>query len=590
MKNWIFFFVILTSHFPLKGEEKDNFLHDLEFIEGVFKAKYAPQEWKKHHVNWDLKNEAAKIKNILYSGMPITTKEYQQKLRTLLATTYDYHVSIFFNSTESAFLPFSIKRAKGRYFIDECSKDIMDIMLVLGLYQGDELLSNGCELLEYDSKPIQEVISVLYANLGLELRTPTDYSIACKNLTKRLGVAGHAMPKQDSILTFRDNFGSIRKATVTWIHTPEEMVYHKELKKFHNQTLNVCTSKGMMCSPLAAELLLPTAHAFKKHLKREGHEGQAAKLTEKAKNVATHSSLGKILWSESSKTPFKAYLYESPKLHKKIGYIRIHSYYPTSNGSEANALIEKLAQSIRYLEKNSDALVVDQVNNPGGLVLYAYAIASLLTDRPLTVPAHQMTLTQKEVQNCLLENEYLSDFLNQNGKIRTSYLFGYPCDRKFLESIQSFNDFVISQWNQQKSLTDLFPLNGIAELLPHPSGSYSKPILFLINELDFSAADFVPAILQDNKRATIFGSTTAGAGGCVEQCSYPNLCGIASFSYTSSFAKRLNGQPIENLGVIPDIAYAIDPEDLTNQYIHYKQAINDAVENLVTPIRGANIR
>jgi hypothetical protein len=52
-------------------------------------------------------------------------------------------------------------------------------------------------------------------------------------------------------------------------------------------------------------------------------------------------------------------------------------------------------------------------------------------------------------------------------------------------------------------------LNGVAEILP-AKNPYTKKIVVLINELDFSAAEFLAAILQDNKRATLFGESTGG--------------------------------------------------------------------------------
>ena len=91
----------------------------------------------------------------------------------------------------------------------------------------------------------------------------------------------------------------------------------------------------------------------------------------------------------------------------------------------------------------------------------------------------------------------------------------------------------------------------------------------------------MPAILQDNKRAKLFGSQTAGAGGYVHTFEFPNCHGIAKCSYTASIAERINLRKIENLGVTPDIEYQITAEDLQKGYQGYVDAVNQAVQTLL---------
>jgi len=250
------------------------------------------------------------------------------------------------------------------------------------------------------------------------------------------------------------------------------------------------------------------------------------------------------------------------------------------------SLIKKLAKVINYFEMTTEGLVVDQTNNSGGSLLYGYAIAAMLTDRPLNTPFHQVTLTPKEVSNAIRDNKSIQFELAQrpeNNKAPRQWMQGYAADRSFFKSYLAYNQFIINEWNNGKKITSNFPILGIKKIKPHPLGHYSKPILMLVDSLDFSTADFIPAILQDEKRAVIFGEKTAGAGGSVERCSYPNLLGVASLSFTTSFAERANRKAIENLGITPNIPYTKTVEDMIGNNKDYKKAINAAVEDLLAP-------
>lgn len=152
---------------------------------------------------------------------------------------------------------------------------------------------------------------------------------------------------------------------------------------------------------------------------------------------------------------------------------------------------------------------------------------------------------------------------------------------QFVEFTREWIRNVLKEWRSGQTLTKDYYLYGVDMIHPYPSTTYSKPILVLVNELCFSGGDFFPAILQDNNRVTVMGTRTAGAGGYVQPTQYPNRLGIQLFSVTGSIAHRLQKQPIENLGVTPDIPYALTAKDFTSGFSDYKAAILGAIDSII---------
>ena len=162
-------------------------------------------------------------------------------------------------------------------------------------------------------------------------------------------------------------------------------------------------------------------------------------------------------------------------------------------------------------------------------------------------------------------------------------LAGYPVSLELLTGMRAQSAAVIGQWNEGKVLTDPLPLFGLAAVKPAYGARYTKPIMILTNERDMSGGDFFPAIMQDNRRAVTFGARTGGAGGVVKKYKYQNsLLGMDEFNLTETIAYRPGGQPIESLGVTPDIPYAVQPGDLQAGFRAYAAAVNAAAATDIT--------
>lgn len=270
--------------------------------------------------------------------------------------------------------------------------------------------------------------------------------------------------------------------------------------------------------------------------------------------------LGKVVWELPQRiaaaVPFTARIYQTEN-NRRIGYIRIPSY------EYDEEVVKQFSGVVTYLEKSTRALVVDEVSNPGGSMFQMYAMLSCLTDRRLSLPKHEFRFDQNDVDTA---SEVIA---------RADSGQAEPDDTP---QLIAYSRFVVSEVKAGRGLgehnTRPGYLGGVEEIVPAKS-HYTKKIVVLINELSFSAAEFFAAILQDNHRATLFGATTAGAGGCAKRIQLPNgkQFGIEYITLPWTLAWRTNGKTIEDVGVSPDVDYGITVEDLRSDYSGYRKAL-----------------
>lgn len=553
--RYLIFLSMLLGLCSFKSSKKQQMIADLEFIGSTFDVHYAPALWKKEHVEWDLLQQLLIAKEKIENNNGISVKEYQKTIRNFFRATRDYHNSVRFHSTESASLPFNIVGAKGRYFIVHVNP--------LCLSPSSYTIKEGDEIITFDDKPVHQAILELQQEEFGTTTPGTDRALTEMMLTKRKGSHGSDVPHGPIKIGIRSKrHKNIKQFQLIWCYTPEQ-ISHSFLNKPMKQYEPSIKYERIMLTPYFKLLSAEPESQLNKHSlgRKRGFLPQ----------------LGKIWWEAPSSSSFQAYLWENAQ-KLKIGYLRIPHYI----GDEYEA--EEFMQIISYLQENSEALVIDQLNNPGGSVFYLYALVSMLTDYPLETPKHRMTLTPREVEFAVKAIPVLQSIKNdkQAQEKLGNTLSGYPVDYQTAQFILEFCRFTLKEWNSGNTFTAPSHLYGVDHINPHPYINYNKPILVLINELDFSGGDFFPAILQDNKRAILMGTKTAGAGGFVASMTFPNRFGIDNFNYTASIAERsATQQPIENLGISPDIHYELTPYDMQNNYKGFITAINQVVEKML---------
>lgn len=561
MRRLFFVSVLLTFSCALFADlplVKRRAIADLEFIRNTFEVQYAPIKWKMEYVHWNLDQSIEDARNKVLNHPNLTIKECQIIFRDFFNTAKDYHVGVHFFSTEYASLPFLIKGAQGRYFICDINRT--------ELSQRAFPFEVGDELIEFDGQPIDQVIQkIKISELGRN--TPeTDQAMAEMILTNRNGELGHTIPSgRLGMKIKKKGTNKIQTASLNWSYIPEKI---SDFAK-----INLACSRQM--ERVEEDVPFPKKSDFFKNYS-VNHFWNSCRIGD-CLSTSDHTigarssyipSLGRKIWQTDINWLFDAYIFLSPS-GKKIGYIRIPHYI----GGEKE--VEEFGHIMNLFQSQTEALVIDQISNPGGSLFYLYGLASTLTDRPLFAPKHRIALTQEEVYQVLKIQSHL---VSVNDDLSARAVFGeteegYPIDYRYASSMKEFTNFIVSQWDSGKLITEPTFIFGVKEIQPHPKYRYSKPILILINSLDFSGGDFLPAILQDSKRGVVMGTRTAGAGGYVTHTSFPNHLGIHTISLTRSLAQRKNNQKIENLGVPPDILYELSVVDLQENYKEYAEAI-----------------
>jgi hypothetical protein len=552
MKSFLVFLSIFTASFHLFAFDKERMAADLDIIQNEFAISYAPTDWKKELFQWDLNVEINKAKEKLYACDLKNLKEYHQIIRNFFSSLKDMHTAISFYTTEYAALPFLIQGAEDRYFVTWRNEDWG--------YQNKQVLNIGDEVLAFNDQPLREIVNEILA---------VSYGGACENSFQRLA---------ELQLTVRDaeTLSSIPEGLVKVTYKKKETEeikniylewYHAEEKIINNYMAPKWTSEKLGCHPFF-------------------HKLRALPLNERWKNFEHQCSgqvlgalksflprLGKVTW-QSHSPHFDAYIFQTPA-GKSVGYIRIPDF-------EGDIYIyEEFRSLINVMETRTHKLVVDVMNNPGGYAFYALAMASCLANKPLDNLKERILITQEDLFFALNDAKELEDVVSDKDAeaVLGDDICGYTVNKRLAKDLLKHTEFIKDQFSKGNYLTDFGYLEGISQIYPDPQGHYTKPLVLLINSLSISCGDVLPALLQDNQRATIVGTSSAGAGGYIIKRRYSNRFAVGEMTLTGSMIYRSNGLPLENLGVQPDKEYRFTPNDYKHKYSGFVAFLQEVLDN-----------
>jgi hypothetical protein len=280
--------------------------------------------------------------------------------------------------------------------------------------------------------------------------------------------------------------------------------------------------------------------------------------------------LGERTW-EVSESDERAgyYAYIFLRANREVGYIRIPNF------ERNDTALAQFRNLVQLFERRTKVMVLNIVENPGGSMYFMYALVSMLTDRNLSVPRHVVAITEDDVA---VAEDVLANSDDEPPE-RVNY------------SRTILTEFKAGRWGRGRRSHPLY-LGGITQITPSKT-RYTGKVLVLVNELTFSAGEFLAAIVKDNGLHTIFGTRTVGAGGVARKVNSSKLPpGLVSLTLTWTYAYRTNGELIENMGIEPDIVCPATIEDLRSKdpfrtddvcfpgYQPYRQKLLEAIDTL----------
>jgi hypothetical protein len=279
-----------------------------------------------------------------------------------------------------------------------------------------------------------------------------------------------------------------------------------------------------------------------------------------------------------------------------IGLLRIPDFCAgdpscSFDPSTLDFAVSQFQREVTYMKANTDALVVDVSNNPGGYGFYALQLLDRLTDKPYRHAGFA------------LRPQYI-DLVSVNQTLEQGGLEQWQVD-----ALTAFRDQIQEAYQSVGGMTGPLPVDfgwstdpaDVSSLsFDHPPITdskgvpvgYNKPVLLLANDASYSAAELFSAAFQDSQRGPVLGMRTAGLGGS----RFDTPTGIYSEAATSvTVAQLLRMNPvsvpdfisaplIENLGVQPDIQVDYQTRDnLLNNGKTYVNTFTQAVLALIQP-------
>ena len=458
---------------------------------------------------------AIQVEHIAANAWSMTTEELQISLSSVFNDQRDGHLDFFFPAPYSCYvslLPFRLTEV----FASEKAhkivvKSLRDLPVVM-----DRAPQVGDELLAYNGKSIVNAIEDEIATRG-GTNNSGGYTTALYTLTVR-DHRVHLVPESDHVwAVFKTPAGEVYQLKVPWTV----------------QRYNDCALPHLGHSSQAAHRPLEAPIASFSELSSNDYVRRCATIDER---YVAPLSVGSFPETPTRLPDLSWTIIENTD--GRFGYIRLKSFM--WRGYEADMAFEEIVNIIKDEMRQTDGLIIDVRDNPGGTIDLADRLPQLFA--PTHVATQGARLLNTELNAHILNNSFLGKWPTSKWADLINEVSG--TDRRYSRTAQFTDDTLANAHGQV----------------------YFKPVAVMMNANTYSAAELFVAAMQDNKLATIFGEDLKTGGGGAHVMTHSQLTAYVGLPFETlprdqemrvawrQFVREGQhaGMLIEELGVVAD--------------------------------------
>jgi hypothetical protein len=529
---------------------------DMRMLADRLAKNYAPYEWKKRAVNFDMLHLTPWLQRAAETKSDL---EFYDLCAEYVASLVDAHTSYRLPSTFNASLGFTTDLYEGKVLIDSIDR--------LRLPEASFPAALGDELVSVDGEPVDAIIKRLerYAISGNPVTRRRDAASSIPARSQVFDPYAHRIPAE-SELVLRSPSGETKTLKAPWRKRGRVLDF---ISAPPPVTTGVLVHRGIDYN---------SPDGFRDHLRlrenlsldRPGRELAVRGFALRDPLFAMPEGYESFLGAARTDSLFGGVI---PYNDRRVAYIRIPQFSGFRMETEFQRFVDQM-------KENSHVLVIDVTRNPGGSACLLENMARRLMTDPWKVIAGEQTVLWR-------------DILSLESAIASAELFGTPEEIAQLRAELAEYEKAFRENNGRtrplpfcSASVDQQPLKTLAGDLV----AYNKPILVLIDEFSISAAEHFAALLQDNGRAKLFGKRTTGAGGAVLSTT-TGVYSEAQVSITWSLSVRpraVNTEEygevpyLENVGARPDFVYERNTaENLRENDKPFVKAFLDAALSLL---------